>query len=595
MGVLLAAPLSAQDGTALYAQRCQACHEGSGATRAPARSVIAALPIDRIVAALESGVMREQGQSMSPAERRAVAAYLSVARDAPVPTGAGRCGPGAPAFHGPSAGDWNGWGLSLSNDRYQRQPGFSVDQIPRLQLQWAFGFDGETSAATQPIVVGGRVYVGSGSGRLYSLDARSGCTHWTFKADAGVRAAPIVGTAGTGEPASVFAGDLSTRVYRLDAATGERRWSVQLDTHRAARITGSPVLYNGVLFVPVSSSEEANAGSPRYECCTFRGSVVALNAQTGGVLWRTFTIAEAPAKRDTSAAGTQLWGPSGAAVWHAPTVDPATRSLFIATGDSYSAPAAPTSDSVLALDLQTGAIKWSRQLLAGDAWNMSCGTAAPANCSTAAGPDFDFGQPPILVSLPNGRRALVIGQKSGAVHALDPDDGGRVLWTKAVAKGGVLGGFEWGSASDGEIFYAPASDVVFKNPAVFARAGVEPDAGGGVYAVRVSDGSLAWSASGQPCTAPCTPAQPAPASLMPGALFSGSSDGTLRAYSTTDGKVLWSFETARPFDTVNLVKANGGAIDVGGPAIANGLVLTTSGYPTWSGKPGNVLLAFGIR
>jgi polyvinyl alcohol dehydrogenase (cytochrome) len=595
-GLLASVPANAQDGSALYAQRCQSCHEGAAASRAPGRSVIAALPADRIVQALETGVMREQGQALSPAERRAIASFLSTTREVtasdPAPAA---CAASATPFRGAGAGDWNGWGLSLTNDRFQRQPGLTADQVPGLQLQWAFGFEGETSAATQPIVVGGRVFVGSGSGRIYSLDLQTGCTHWVFKADAGIRAAITIGTATAGAATAAYFGDQSGTVYSVDAATGALKWKQRVETHRAGRVTGSPVLYEGRLYVPLSSSEEANAGSPRYECCTFRGSLVALDAQGGAVLWKTYTIPEAPARTTMNSSGVQQWGPAGAAIWHAPTIDPVTRSVYVATGDAYTAPASPTTDAIMALDLETGAIKWTQQMTTGDAWNMSCGTAAPANCAGKAGPDFDFGQPPILVTLAGGRRALVIGQKSGTVHALDPDDRGRVLWSRPVAKGGMLGGFEWGSASDGQYFYAPASDVVFANPAVFARAGVDPSTGGGVFAVRIADGSVAWSAPPPPCTPPCSPAQPSPASLMPGVVFAGSVDGTLRAYSAIDGRIIWSFDTVRPFDTVNHVKAMGGSIDVGGPAIANGMVLTTSGYPTWSGKPGNVLLVFGVR
>jgi polyvinyl alcohol dehydrogenase (cytochrome) len=234
-------------------------------------------------------------------------------------------------------------------------------------------------------------------------------------------------------------------------------------------------------------------------------------------------------------------------------------------------------------------------MLGGDAWNMSCGTADPSNCPENEGPDFHFGQPPILVSLGGGRRALVAGQKSGKVHAVDPDAEGRVLWSLQVARGGLLGGFEWGSATDGEHFYAPASDLVFKNPAIYARGGVDPSAGGGVFALRLADGSTRWKAPAAPCSGACSPGQPAPASAMPGIVFAGSLDGHLRAYSASDGAVVWDFDTAREFTTINGVAATGGSIDVGGPAIAHGMVFTTSGYGQWGGKRGNVLLAFGVE
>jgi polyvinyl alcohol dehydrogenase (cytochrome) len=346
----------------------------------------------------------------------------------------------------------------------------------------------------------------------------------------------------------------------------------------------------------VSSSEEANSASPMYQCCTFRGSVVALDAATGKVNWQTFAIADAPAPTGKNSAGTVTYGPSGGGIWHSPTIDASTGSIYIATGDAYSKPAAPTTDAVMALDIKSGAVKWAKQLTENDVWNMSCGGASPANCPPDAGPDHDFGQPPVLVSLANGKRALVLGQKSGRVYALDPDDRGRVLWEAKAAVGGVIGGLEWGSASDGRTFYTPVSDLVFSNPQLWGRGGLDPAKGGGVFAINIADGKVVWQAQPLACSAPpCSPAQPAPPALMPGVLFSGSLDGNLRAYSTTDGKVIWTFNTAQPFETVNGVTASGGAIDVGGPAIAHGFVVTTSGYGQWGGKPGNVLLAFSVN
>jgi polyvinyl alcohol dehydrogenase (cytochrome) len=594
---LVAQPAAAQDAAALYRDRCQSCHEGAAASRAPAREVIAALPVDRIVQSLESGVMREQGASLSAAERQAIARFLSTAKPAASSApSASMCAPGQPLQPTPQD-DWTGWGSSLANERFQRQPGFSAEQVPQLKLKWAFGFDGENSAATQPSIVGGRVFVGSASGRVYSLGLKDGCLHWMFRADAGVRSSVTVGRPGAASAGALLAffGDGRATVYALDATTGELRWKQRLDEHRAARITGSPVLHNDRLYVPVSSSEEATGAAAGYECCTFRGSVAALEAASGKIIWQTYTIPEPARPTVKNRVGTQLHGPSGAAVWHAPTIDPATNSLYIATGDAYTAPAAPTSDALMALDLQTGRVKWSRQMLEGDAWNMSCGTADPSNCPEKEGPDFDFGQPPILFSLANGRRALIAAQKSGKIHAVDPDADGRLLWSVQVARGGMLGGFEWGSASDGQFFYAPASDIVFNNPAIYARGGVDANTGGGVFALRPADGTVVWKAPAPACSAPCSPSQPAPASVMPGAVFAGSLDGHLRAYSTRDGKVLWAFDTAREFPTVNGVRASGGSIDVGGPAIASGMVLTTSGYGQWGGKRGNVLLAFGIE
>ena len=594
-----AVPAIAQDGAALYSQRCVSCHEGGGVARAPARDVISAFTPDRIVVALESGTMRVQGEGLTPDERRAIANYLSTARPPATPVAVRRCEPattstGEAAIR-PAASDWAAWGVSLVNDRYQSEAGFSATQTPDLKLKWAFGFEGENAAAANPTIVGDRVFVGSAAGRVYALGLKDGCQHWMFKADGGVRGAVTIGEARTGG-ASAYFGDLRATVYSVDVVTGEMRWKKKVDDHRAARISGSTVYYNGLVYVPVSSTEEATGAQAAYPCCTFRGSVVALNAATGERVWQTFMIADAAAPRGRNKAGTELWGPAGAAVWSAPTIDPTTRTLYVATGDGYTEPAAPMTDAIVALDLNTGAIKWVHQVTAGDAYTMACNSADLTNCPEKAGPDHDFGQSPILVTLPSGRRVLVAGQKSGVVHAFDPDDQGRKLWSTTVGRGGLLGGIEWGSASDGRNMYVPLSDITFKDTVALGRGGLKAEAGGGLFAIRLTDGSQAWMARPNGCgdKPSCSPALSAPAAVIPGVVFAGSVDGHFRAYATADGGVLWDFDTAREFATVNGVKAQGGSIDVGGPAVANGVVVTTSGYGQWGGMRGNVLLVFSV-
>ena len=263
--------------------------------------------------------------------------------------------------------------------------------------------------------------------------------------------------------------------------------------------------------------------------------------------------------------------------------------LYVATGDSYSDPAAPTSDAILALDLRTGALKWSRQITENDSWNVGCLGADRANCPEANGPDFDFGSSPMLVSLGAGRRALVAGQKSGLLHALDPDDGGRVLWSTRVGQGGVLGGIEWGTATDGALAYAAVSDAAFKG-----AGQLDPGVGGGIAAVRVSDGKIVWKAAAPGCgdRQKCSPAQSAAVTAIPGVVFSGSVDGHMRAYDARTGRILWDADTARDFETVNGVRAHGGSIDFAGPAVADGMLLLTSGYGIMGGLTGNVLVAF---
>jgi polyvinyl alcohol dehydrogenase (cytochrome) len=595
---LLAGRAAAQDGAALYADRCASCHERGAVARAPAREVIAALTPERIVASLESGVMRVQGETLTADQKRAIANYLSAARPsiaaASTPEVQHPCG--APPDLRLSDADWRAWGTTLANERLQRHPGFAANQIPSLRLRWAFGFDGENAAAANPTITRDAIYVGSASGRVYALGLADGCVHWTFKADGGVRAAIVIGEGGAGLGPAAYFGDLRATLYSVDAATGELRWKKKLDEHRAARITGSPVLYGRRLIVPLSSAEEGIGAQPAYECCTFRGSVVAVNAANGDEIWRTYMIPEAATPRSKNAKGTAMWGPSGAAVWSSPTIDGQTNSVYVATGDAYTMPAAPLTDAIVALDIDTGAIKWANQVTPGDAFNMACGSTDTTNCPEKAGPDHDFGQSPILIALPNGKRAILAGQKSGMVHAFDPDAEGKKLWSVTVGRGGELGGIEWGSATNGSLLFVPLSDITFKEPTARGRGGLNGEVGGGLFALRIADGTQAWMSRPNGCgeKPSCSPALSAPAAVAADAVFAGSIDGHFRAFSTRDGRVLWDVDTARDFDTVNGVKARGGSIDVGGPAIASGVVVTTSGYGQWGGMRGNVLLVFSV-
>ena len=593
--VLAAAPFAAQtgsgDGPSLYAAHCTRCHDG-GSPRVPSRTTIAQLTPARVVVALETGTMHTQGASLSDAERRAIAVFVTgqpLGSLAP-PATAPRCGDGGASFAvRPSAPGWNGWGAGPANNRYQPAAGagLTAAQIPALQVKWAFGFAGDLMAAGQPAVVGGRVFIGSTSGRIFALSHGTGCAYWTFDADTMVRTAISVGDA-TGRPLAYF-GDVRATVYAVDASTGALVWKRRVDEHPAARITGAPTLHAGHLYVPVSSTEEASAANPNYECCTFRGSVVALDAATGSVAWKVYTIPDPPKPTRTNRLGAQLYGPSGAAVWSSPTIDGTAGVLYVATGDSYSDPAASASDAILALDLRTGEVKWSQQITKNDSWNLGCVGSDRANCPEANGPDYDFGSSPMLIALPKGGRALVVGQKSGFVHALDPDHAGRMLWSTRVGKGGVLGGIEWGTATDGAVVYAAVSDASFKE-----GGGLNPASGGGLAAVRVSDGKVVWTTAAPGCgdRAKCSPAQSAAVTAMPGVVFSGSVDGHMRAYDTASGRIVWDVDTARDFETVNGVRAHGGSIDFAGPTVVDGVLLLTSGYGLMGGMTGNILIAF---
>jgi len=494
---------------------------------------------------------------------------------------------------------WNGWGVNTNNTRYQQAgaAGFTAADVPRLKLKWAFGFPGELSADSQPTIVGGRVFVGTQSGNVYSLRATTGCIHWYFQAAAAVRAAVSVGRieTGSGPRFAAFIGDRAANVYAVDAATGQLIWKTKIDSHSVARVTGAPVFHNGRLYVGAASGEETSGSLPDYECCTFRGSLVALNAATGAQIWKTYTIPEEPRPTKKNKIGTQMRGPSGAPIWTSPVIDVRRNAVYATTGNNYSDPPTGNSDAFVAFDLDSGKILWSRQMLASDAWNTACRLTDRTNCAESEGPDFDFASAPILVSLPNGRRALVAGQKSGMVHAIDPDRQGAILWQVRVGKGGINGGVQWGSAADQANVYVALSDIA--RIAIPNSQATEPDpkTGGGMFALRLTDGQRVWYKAPPSCRdrKRCSPAQSAAVSAIPGVVFSGSVDGHLRGYSTSNGNIVWDFDTVRDYETINGVPAKGGSMNVGGPAIGGGAIFVNSGY-VQNGIPGNVLLAFSV-
>jgi polyvinyl alcohol dehydrogenase (cytochrome) len=580
-------------GEAIYRRACARCHD-TGAGRAPLPEILKQTPAAAIIRSLESGSMKFAGALLRPAERQTIAEYLTGGAVAPArASDTGRCAASA-VFSNPLEGPrWIGWGSDPSNTRFQpaAMARLNAAAVPKLKLKWAFGFPDSALAFSQPSVAGGRVYVGSAAGTFYSLDAATGCIHWTFEANARSRVAPQIGKwSGLGKTRyAVWLADSASTVYALDAATGALLWKMQIEDHAAAVITGSPALHDGRLYVPVSSGEEFVAMQPTYECCTFRGSVVALEAFTGKIIWKTYTIPVAAKPTRAKSGGGQLHGPSGAGVWSAPTIDTKLKRLYVATGDNYSDPPTDTSDAVLAIDLAAGKVVWQRQFTQGDAYVMGCSQGRKhANCPEADGPDFDFGASPILTTLADGKRILLAGQKSGLLYAVDPDKNGADVWQVRAGKGGVLGGIQWGPAIDGSTVYAAVSDIAF------GPGGMDPAAGGGITAYQIATGEKLWHSRPDACGGRrgCSPAQSAAVTAIPGVVFSGALDGHLRAYAAKDGTVLWDEDTARDFETVNGVKAKGGAINAPGPVIVNGILYVNSGYGLFGSMPGNVLLAY---
>ena len=520
--------------------------------------------------------MRAEAAERSRAQRRILAEYLSekafVNAPAELIPRSAFCSSEAGSFGTTLTGPaWNGWGVTITNARFQTSAaaGLTADDVPRLKLKWAFGYPGATSGGTQPVVVGGRVYVGTAEGDVFALDARTGCVHWMFQSDAGVRSAISIGESGTGKLGAFF-GDQSANVYGVDAETGKLLWKRKVDDHPRAAITGAPTLYAGRLYVPVSSREESQVGDPRYPCCQFRGSMVALDASDGKQLWKTYTIPEEARPLARNAVGTQLWGPSGVPIWNAPTIDVKRNLLYAGTGNNYSSPATSASDSIVAFDMASGNIRWISQVAENDIWNGSCRLPDrhPLLCPDPEAPDTDFANSPILADS-NGRQFIIAGNKTGTVYALDPDQEGKIIWQQSTGRGSTSGGIMWGPAVDGRNVYAANN--------YFNQSNLE--ATGGVSALDLSSGRTIWSVRPPPCEGRtrCKPSHAAAVTAIPGVLFSGTMDGRLRAYSTQEGKNIWEYDTVREYDTVNGVKASGGSMSNGGATVVGGMVFTNSG------------------
>ena len=583
--VMFLAPARAVDaqapnGPAIFARRCLLCHGPGG--RGPQLSAMKKLKSDAVYSILTDGIMQAQANGLTEAERHAVADYVGAKKTASAASAvAPACAQGN--WSPQPAADWNGWSPDVANTRFQPAAALSPADVPNLKLKWAMVFPDAASASNPATVVGGRVFIGSWDGTIYALDAQTGCTYWTFSADSGVRTAIAI----AGDRA--FFGDFLANAYALDARTGKLIWKTKVDTHPYARITGSPVAYQGRLYVPMSSLEEGVAGDASYVCCTFRGSLAALDAASGTQVWKSPTIDEPLKKLGSNKNGVDRVGPAGAAVWSAPTIDSKRGVVYVTTGNNYSGSDAAATDAVIAFDLATGKRTWLRSLRPNDQWNASC-LGDKTNCPEDEGPDFDFGASAMVVHLPNGHDAVLAGQKSGVLYALDPDKKGATMWEIRLGKGNALGGIEWGMAADEKKAYVAIADWDLTHPAV---------AEGALTSVDLASGKLAWrvanpadTCKGRPDT--CSSAMAAAVAVVPGIVFEGSVDGFLRAYDPNTGKLLWEYDTAREVKGVNGIAGHGGSVNGAGATVSGGLVFQTTGYAAYGlGMPGNVLLVFG--
>ncbi len=611
--------LAGPDGAALYGARCAACHETPAEQRTPSREVLSKNPPSFIVASLRNGAMAPMAAGLTLAEITAIAQFVSKQPDdkpmgeidprliwgdsvADTPLDAPKCASPPEPVNLSARSQWNGWSPKADNAHYQPNPGLIASNVPRLKLKWAFQYPGAKNG--QATVLGNRLFVTSMSGAVYALDARTGCVYWRHAAGAATRTSVTIAALPNGAPAraALFFSDWTKSAVALDADTGRQLWKTVIDDQPGLQMTGSLTYWDGKIFVPISSGNEAFAQIPNWECCKFRGALVAIDAATGRVLWKRYTDEQEPRPFKMNKAGRQMWGPSGGAIWVAPTVDPARRLIYVGTSNSYTDLPYENSDSVLAIEADTGRIRWAKQLTRDDNYIDGCGRKddPPANCPSPLGPDFSIGAAVILRALPGGGELLLVGQKSGMVHALDPAKDGAIVWQRRVGVGTALGGVEFGLAADATRVYAGVSDIAMRE-----RTGTP-----GLYAIDIATGAPVWA---QPTSNTpkcrwtnfwCHGAISQAITVMPGAVFAGSYDGHFRAYDAASGKILWDFDTGtEAVRALNGKMVFGGVMDGAGPTIAAGVVYVHSGYAGRSGATagrnmrnadGNVLMAFSV-
>lgn len=595
---------STHPGEAPYKASCAACHD-QPFYKAPSRLKISRLRPQAILRAMNEGVMQPQAANLSLSQREAIAEYLTGQQltDFAVQPLPPVCDADH-AFDSSLPPVSQGWGVDERNTRFQPAAtgGLTAANVDQLEVKWVFAYPNAYQGRSQPVYGGGAIYVGSQDGTVWALDAGTGCLRWSFQASAEVRTGIVITPWKTADAAVdplLFFGDVLANVYAVDAKTGSLRWRIKADEHGDATLTGTPTYFDQRLYVSVSSLEVVAAINPDYECCTFQGAVMALDARTGNVIWKSRTTDAPPAPAGKTSVGTTIKAPSGAPIWSAPTIDAKRNRLYVGTGENYSSPADGNSDAIIAYDMDSGEKLWVSQQTANDAWNAACFVGIPginnANCPEENGPDYDFGANPILVSLPDDKDIVVGGQKSGDVMAIDPDSG-KTLWKTRIGRGGIQGGVHFGLAVEEQVIYVPINDQIFADDDT--RYDNQLPAEPGLHAVNAVTGERLWSAPAPDICGDiefCTRGISHAITAIPGAVIAGYLDGRVRIHAREDGRVLWQRNMLGEYNTVSGAKATGGSFSGGGVLVAHGLIYINAGYGYNSHSPGNALVAVGIR
>ncbi|MEP7209461.1 MAG: PQQ-binding-like beta-propeller repeat protein [Alphaproteobacteria bacterium] len=625
--VAQAKPVAAVDpnapGEKIYQADCATCHDHSDVTRAPSKEQLQAMSLQFINYTLTSGKMKVQGAKLSAEERGTLVNYLA----------------NNPAF-GPSnstPANWadaslcpadrrtvdlkgpvisEGFGFDRLNTRAltAKQAGLTTAQFSKLDLAWSIGFPNIAEMRSQGAIVGTTMFFPvAATGQMYAIDlsGTKPCFKWVYTSPGGapLRTSAAYGTRADGTPMVVFSG-LDSTVHAVDPKTGKAFWTKAVGAYTYSMTTGTPTVLKDRIIVPVAQFEIAAAGDDKVLCCTNHGYVLSLDPKTGEQQWRYDTMPDATKVRNRKD-GQPYYGPSGAPIWNSPAVDEKRGLVYFGTGEANSEPTHKNTDALIAIDLKTGKEKWSFQATGRDIYLYGCGPTGrvPANrqnCSQdTVYRDVDFGASLILGKMKNGKELVYAGQKSGAVWALDPDTG-KVVWTTPIGTGSALGGVHWGMAYNNDTVYVPIANVGGPLP---GEPPIDPKLKPGMYALDAATGKIKWMYSPEPpaaagAPAPAAGAPPARArparnatfsaapAVIDGAVVAAALDGTVYAIDAKDGKLLWSYQTAKTYETSNGIPGKGGSVEANAITAANGTLLVTSGYGQFGEIPGNVLLAF---
>ncbi len=476
-----------------------------------------------------------------------------------------------------------GWGIDQANHRLQHDTQISRDNVGSLELAWVYGLSSD-KPRSWPLVTKDTIFIGDTGNGVVALDRDTGRSPHEGE----IGSAILMGKVNDQEV--LIYTDRSAGLFAVDARDGKPIWHGQVDDQPVPLYSGTPLIHEDLVLVPISSAEIGLPLNPFYGCCTTSGGMAALSLADGQTRWFRPTIQTPPVRTGGHWLLVDEYGPSGAPVWGSPTLDRNRGLIYFGTGQNYSQPTTDTSDAIFAVEVQTGEVRWHRQFTSGDAYNLACDVSSDhPNCPKPSGPDVDFGAPPVLVRSQKGEDLVIAGQKSGEVHAMRPEDGA-LVWSTRVGRGGALGGVHWGLAANEALglVFVPISDVAARSGPGAPRPGL--------FALDIATGEIRWERSRTARCADrvCAPGLSAAITATRDLVFAGSLDGFLEAYDANTGEVLWRHDAWRGYAAINGVPAEGGAFDAHGPMIAGDQLIISSGYNTFGQKGGNALVAFRL-